>query len=316
MMFRTTLIIGAIFFLSTPLSAEELPDLVKALLTAAEESGDPAEVRAVADAVKKVFPDYAEAIEETSSAKIAVLTPPKEIEPVEEIKPVDGIWRLGKWEGKASAGAALASGNSDNLNVGIAIDAIRTHGIFTHNIAANFDIASSNPDPTNPASSRSLTQKRWFTAYQLDAAFSDRSYGFGRISYEEDEFSGFDYRLFGAAGLGHFLYQSEPFTWKVEGGPGYRLSPIDFSRETESEFALYGSTEIDWVIRPGVIFEQDLNYTWTSPTSTLTSTTSLSTVLTDSISTGISYYVRYETNPPAGNDNVDTLLRASVNYGF
>ncbi|MEL7491437.1 MAG: DUF481 domain-containing protein [Pseudomonadota bacterium] len=307
------LIIGV----STPSTAlEPLPDIVQGMLDAAIDTGDPAQIEAVANAARKVFPDYEAAISETAQISIDALSPPEEIASDSVTAASDGIWRLGAWTGNASAGASLASGNSDNIAVGLGIEAARTHGVFTHNISADLDLASSNPDPNDPASQRLQTQNRWFTAYQLDLAFSDRTYAFGRISYEEDAFSGFDYRAFGGAGVGHFLYKSEPFKWKVEGGPGYQYSLVDITPEIQSEFALYASTEIDWLIREGVLFEQDVDATWTSPTTTVESLTSLSTTLTESISTSLSFFVRYETNPPLTRQNVDTLLKASVNYGF
>lgn len=319
---RSSAIAIASLLAATTASAQEVetPALAQAMLEAAEKTGDAAQVDAVANAVLEVFPDYAEAIEAKRAAIVASLAPPEVIEeaaaPEEEPSDPRGTLGFGKWTGTLGAGAAQASGNSENLTIGFALDARREHGIFAHNIEAGIDIASSNPDPSDPLSDSDLTQKRWYGAYQLDVAFSDRTYAYGRIDYEEDEFSGFDYRIFGGAGLGHYLYKSAPLTWKIEGGPGYRYSPIDDTRETESEVALYASTEVDWLIAENILFEQNVNAIWTSPTTTVESLTAITTKLTDVLSTSISYQVRYETDPPPGNDDVDTLLKASVNYGF
>ncbi len=289
-----------------------LPDLVQALLDEAYATENPAEIAAVVKAVKGVFPDYADAIAAQSDARIAAVTPPgpdPEAEATESEPDYAGagVFAIRPWKGKAQAGASFASGNSDNLAVGLSVDATRTAGDFAHHVAAFIDIAESESV---------VTQKRWGASYQLDYSFSERSYGYARFAYEEDEFSGFDYRLFAGAGLGHFLYKTEPFTWKVEAGPGFRYSPIDDTREVEEEFAAYGSTEVDWVIRNGVLFEQDVNVTWTEPTTTVQSISALTTDLTDSISTSVSFEYRYETDPPAGRENTDTVARASIVYGF
>ena len=311
MLTRTAIAAAAILAAASPAFAEgEVPDLARAMLEAAEKTGDPAQVDAVANAVLEVFPDYAEAIEAQRAAMVAEMEPPEVVEePPAEEEEVDprGVMGLGEWTGTISAGASLATGNSENVAAGFAVDARREHGIFAHNIEAGIDIASSDGV---------RTQKRWYGAYQLDVALSERTYAYGRFSYDEDEFSGFDYRLFGGAGLGYYLAKREPFTWKVEGGPGYRYSPIDDTRETESEFALYASTEVDWVISDAVLFEQNVGAIWTSPTTTIESLTALTTKLTQTLSTSISYRVRYETDPPLGRENTDTLLKASVNYGF
>ncbi len=289
--------------------ATDIPDIPQALLNAAYETEDPEEIAAVAKAVKAVFPDYAAAIERQSAAQIAMFSPTPETK--EETEPQDeaigGVFAVKPWDGKIQAGASFASGNSDNVAAGLSIDAARTAGPWVHNVKAYVDIAEADGV---------TSQERWGASYKLDYAFSERTYVYGRFSYDQDEFSGFDYRLFAGAGLGHFFFKSEPFKLKLEGGPGYRYSPIELSDAIEEEVALFAASEADWVVREGVIFEQDVNVTWTSPTTTLQSISALRTELTDAISTAISFEYRYETNPPAGRQNTDTIARASLVYGF
>jgi len=287
-----------------------MPDIAAAMLNVAYESGDPAEIAAVAKAVKAVFPDYADVIAKDAETQIAALKPAAKDGAARndaDAPPSGGLLAIKPWDGKFSASAVMSSGNSENTAVGIALDAVRTAGEFKHNFKGYLDLGESS-GVTN--------QKRWGASYKLDYNFTDRTYAYGRFSYDEDQFSGFDYRLFAGAGLGHYFAKSEAFTWKAEGGPGFRYSPIDLTREIEKEFAAYGATEIDWLIREGLKFEQDFNVTWTSPTTTLQSVTSLSTQLWGDLSTGLSFEYRYETDPPLGRENSDTTARASLIYGF
>ncbi len=284
-----------------------MPDIAAAMLDAAEESGDADEIAAVAKAVKAVFPDYAEAIDASAEARIAEIAPteeaPEEVAPA----PSGGLFAVKPWDGKISASGLLSTGNSENAAVGIAVDAARADGDFKHNIKAFFDLGESN-NVTN--------QKRWGASYKLDYNFTDHTYAYGRVSYVEDDFSGFDYRLFAGAGLGHYFLKSEELSWKLEGGPGYRYSPIDDTRDIEKEVALYAASEFDWLIREGIKFEQDFEVTWTSPTTTFQSVTALTTQLWGDISTGLSFEYRYETDPPLGRENTDTIAKASLIYGF
>jgi len=313
-MFKQALLISACLSLSTAAQAQDvgevaLPDLARAMLQSAYDTGDASQVSAVANATKSVFPDYAEAIDIIAARQVAELTPIEAdvTTEAEAAPPKGGLFAISPWEGKFQAGASFASGNSDNTAVGVLLDAARETGKFKHNINAYFDIADS---------SGVQTQKRWGAAYQLDYNVSDRLYAFGRAAYDEDEFSGFDYRLFGGGGIGYYLAKGEPLNWKIEAGPGYRYSLIDDTRETSSDIALYAASETDWIIREGFLFEQDFNVTWTDPTTTFVSLTALTTALTDSISTGISFEYRYETNPPLGRENTDTVFRANLAYGF
>ena len=299
-----------------------IPDIAQALLNAAYRTGESAEIEAVKKAVLAVFPDYADAINADADAQIAALAPDKNENEIASgsSEPVKGgLLAVRPWKGKFQAGASFASGNSDNLAISLALDAARETGDFTHRVTAFFDIAESESDVDQGGAiirERVTTQKRWGAAYQLNYNFSERTYTFGRFAYEEDEFSGFDYRLFAGAGLGHFLYKSEPFTWKIEGGPGFRYSPIDDTREIEQEVAARASTELDWLIRDGLVFEQDVNTTWTQSTTTVQSVTALSTKLLDGLSTSLGFEFRYETDPPIGREKADKIARASLVYGF
>ncbi len=304
---------------SSPAATQDagaIPEIAAAMLNVAYESNDPQEINAVAKAVTAVFPDYEAAIAADVSSKLASLSPPADAAPaVPEQKQKQaaparqprGLLAIKTWNGKISASGITSSGNSENAAIGVAIDAARNAGAFKHNIKAFFDLGESS-NVTN--------QKRWGAAYKLDYNFGERTYSYGRFSYEEDQFSGFDYRLFAGAGLGHYFAQSETLLFKLEGGPGFRYSPIDETREIEKQFAGYASSELDWLIRDGVTFEQDFSVTWTSPTTTFQSVTALSTQIWGDISTGLSFEYRYETDPPDGRENTDTLAKASLKYEF
>lgn len=292
-----------------------IPDIARALLDVAYETGDADEIAAVTKAVKAVFPDYESAIADQTDAHLALIEPAEDpdseaiakADGTEAPAPTGGFFAIAPWKGKVQTSAVFSSGNSENSAVGVLLDAARINGDFTHNVNGYFDLGRS-AGITN--------QKRWGAAYQLDYNFGERTYAYGRLSFDEDEFSGFDYRLFAGAGLGHFVAKSDPLTWKVEGGPGFRYSPIDISREIDQDIAFYAASETDWVIRDGVTFEQDFAVTWTSPTTTFVSITALTTEVFENLSTGVSFEYRYETDPPDGRENTDTIARASVIYGF
>lgn len=313
---------------------EAMPAVVRELIDAAYRTEDPAQVAAVADAAKQVFPGFEAAIDAYADEKRAALFSPlftgaarDEVvvaaEPAEEKKPpslsadpdeVDlkpgkapKFLGLGPWKGKATASGLIATGNSQNAAAGLNVEARREVGALTHNLAARFDFGKSRGRKT---------QQRWGASYKLDVNSDEDFYGYARLAYEEDAFSGFDYKLFGGLGVGRRLFRDKSFKWKVEGGPGYQYAPVDDTRAVDQRAAVYASSETDWLIREGFKLEQDLSATWTSPTTTLVSQTSLTTLLTDTLSTGLSYLYRYETDPPAGRVSEDTTFRLNLTYGF
>ncbi|MEQ8934227.1 MAG: DUF481 domain-containing protein, partial [Amphiplicatus sp.] len=293
--------------------SEAPPEVARAMLDAAAATGEMSQISAVANAARSVFPEHIEAIDSyaegltvrlligaTSDLVMVKAKPAKEPPRVEvddsvdaeELQPAEPpTWlKLGDWDGKATASGIVATGNSDTAAAGLHIDARREFSYFTHNISLYFDYGTSKGVKS---------QQRWGAAYKLDYLLGDNTYAYGRVSYDEDEFSGFDYKVFGGLGIGHNFYDTKTFKLKVEGGPGYQYSPIDNSREIDNRAAFYASGELHWIIRPGLKFQQNLNATWTSPTSTLISNSAITTALTDTLSTGISFLYRYETDPPA-----------------
>lgn len=218
------------------------------------------------------------------------------------------------WDGTVEFSLANATGNSETLNVGAALDAKNIIGRYTHLVTAGINYGETD---------EVTTQNNLNLAYQLDIQLRDRTYGYGRAQYDRDEFSGFENRLFVGGGLGHYLIENEATTWKVEGGPGIRYTqleepepvPADFE-DMETEFAIYASSEYGHLIREGIQFTHSLDTVYTQSNTSVKTVAALSTKLTDTLSSKVSYEVRYETDPPEGNENTDTLLKASIMYGF
>jgi putative salt-induced outer membrane protein len=305
-------LLAAAALIATPALAQEhaeTPAMAKALIDSAAKSGEAAQVTAVAAAAKDVFPDYAGAIEAYAASIAASLAPPAPPPPPAPEAPKNpaGAAGLGAWTGNAAASAVVANGNSETLALGLLFKARNEGERLAHNVDGFIDIGRS---------SGVQNLKRWGLAYQLDYKFSERTYGFGRLSFEEDQFSGYDYRLFAGAGLGHFLAKSEEFSWRIEGGPGYQYSPIDDTREIEKEFAAYAGTDLEWRLREGVTFTQVGKVTWTDPTTTFLSISSLNTALSSKLTAGLAFEWRHETHPPLGREKTDTILRATLGYGF
>lgn len=318
---------------SAAAQAAPMPDIARAMIDAAAASGQASQVIAVANAARAVFPDSADAIDayatvvansviaavidDTDDHLVVVAKPaeekvaPKLDDEVDEheFKPGKApAWlKLGPWKGRATASGLLASGNSKNAAAGFKVDARREFTYFTHNISAYIDYGKSRGVKS---------QQRWGAAYKLDYLVSDSTYAYSRVSYDEDQFSGYDYKLFGGLGLGHRFFDEKSFKLRFEGGPGYQYAPIDDSREIEQRFAAYLSGKLEWIIMDGLKFDQNADFTWTEASSSVISNSAITVALTDTLSTGVSFLYRYETNPPMNRLNTDTTFRMNLTYGF
>lgn len=311
-------------------SAVSLPENVVILLDAVLSGVPDAEQTAtLVDAVKAAFPDDVPAIDAWLAARradaeqvssVAASAEPASAEPASAPagkrpaapdasgrKHGKGILAIGPWDGKIAASGLFSGGNSRNMAGGVSITATRITGPFTHKTAAYYDIGRSDGV---------TSQKRRGGEYTLDYALSAGTYLYGRTSYEQDAFSGYDYRVFLGAGAGHRLYDTEKLMLKISGGPGFRYAPVENSTETESEAAVFASGEAVWTIRKGTTLEQNMTVTWTAPTTTFFSKTGFTNTLAGTFATELSVEVDYETAPPAGTENTDVVAKVSLVAGF
>ncbi|MEO1150027.1 MAG: DUF481 domain-containing protein [Pseudomonadota bacterium] len=329
---------------NAPIQTDAVPAIARDIIDAAARNGDADDVVAVISAARDVLPSFAAAIDTYGNAVLADLNNPSNQDGVvaaaaaspektdadeakvssqsesdeandaadedadkDEVQKSYGLFALAPWEGSVNLAAVTASGNADNAAVGFALNASRITGKFTHNVAAYIDIGEANSV---------LSQKRWGASYKLDYAIAERWYAFGRIAYDEDEFSGFDYRVAANSGVGYFIAKSDPFTWKVEAGPGYRISLIDADDTRQNQFAFYAASDLDWAIREGLTLTSDIAATYTNATTTLEATHGLNATLWGSFTAGLSHYYRFETDPPADRVNSDNVIRATLGYKF
>lgn len=225
------------------------------------------------------------------------------------------------WDGQIALSASSATGNTENTVLGLAFDARRIHGRYTHDIKAGVDYVETTKRLDDGTSETERTSDRWFTQYRGEVHTGDRTFVYGRLRYEEDEFSGFESRVFAGVGVGHTQIEREDMKWSLSAGPGYQYSELtpandEAAEESESEFAFYAGSDYEWMIREGVTVEHEADATWAETNTTLKSVLALKTKLTESIATRLNYRVKHETDPPEDRENTDTLLSVSVVYGF
>ena len=226
---------------------------------------------------------------------------------------------LDGWTGEGNLGGGVTTGNTDTVDVGIALKVAKEFGPWKVAADGGFDFGQ--VDGTD-------NRRRWWVGSQVQRDFTDRLYGFGDISYEEDDFSGFDSRLFIGTGAGYHVYKEKPLLWSVEVAPGYRRSIVSAETDglvpptivtpsfTANDFAVRGSSKFAYHFNENVVFTNDTDVIWSDTSTQTVNTAALSAQLTERISGRVSFQVRHETDPPVGFVNTDTATRVSIVYGF
>ena len=223
------------------------------------------------------------------------------------------------WSGEGNLGAGITTGNTDTVDIGVALKVGKEFGPWKVSADGGYDFGQvDGVDNRN----------RWWVGSQVQRDFSDRLYGFGDVSYEEDEFSGFDSRLFLGVGAGYHVFKEKPTTWSVEVAPGYRRSIVSAETDgllpptilvpsfTANDFAVRGSSKFAHEFNENVNFTNETDVVWTDTSTQTVNTAALNAKLSEAWSARISFQVRHETDPPAGFVNTDTATRVSIVYGF
>ncbi|MCI4644881.1 MAG: DUF481 domain-containing protein [Hyphomonadaceae bacterium] len=220
-----------------------------------------------------------------------------------------------EWSGEGGLSAGMTTGNTETTDVGLALDIARETQIWKAALDAQADFGETDGEET---------KNRLFVAGQLDRQMTDKMYGFGRISYEVDEFSGFDSRLFIGGGLGYEILNGERTGWTVEGGPGLKVDEVKprmvdgmmVPGETVESFSLFAASNYAFHFNDNVSFSNDTDMLYAQESTQLVTISALTAKLTDALSARVSFDVRHDTDPPQGFTATDTATRVSLVYAI
>ena len=219
--------------------------------------------------------------------------------------------------GEASLAGSASSGNTESSDVGLALKLQHEAQAIRHAFAAAYDYGSADG---------TASKNRFNTSYEVNWLLNHRLFSFGRGAYELDEFDGYDYRAIVGGGLGYDILQGETRSWSVQGGPAYRIDQIEPVYDPMGALLAPAERQTSAAMTLGSRFESQINdavsvsnltdVTSSSDTSVFFNSAALTTELMGSIAARFSFDVAYDTNPPFGAEETDTITRASLVYSF
>ncbi|MEX2643594.1 MAG: DUF481 domain-containing protein [Acetobacterales bacterium] len=226
-----------------------------------------------------------------------------------------------RWSGELSLGGSYRTGaeRASGLHAGGKLRLQR--GTWRNEFDLAFDYNQSN-DTTNA--------RRFQTDAKTRRSIGERMYGFGLLEYEDDRFSGFDYQISEAVGIGYTVIDSERFTWDLEVGPSWRQSRISDSGSFLSETFLRSGSEIIWAISDTAELSNETSALYSgdsieveSATSgglgdsnDLSNVTALDMTIIGNLVARLSCEITYRPEAPPGGTTTRTLSKITLVHSF
>ncbi len=294
----------------------EIPEPVRAMIDAAIDSGDEAAVRTVIDLAKQTNPDDAAELDSILAGFESGLAAAKAEAAAEEEQAIRNAGLFDNWTGKGELGGFRATGNSSNSGVTAGISLKREGIDWTHKLRARVDYQRNNGV---------TSREQYFAAYEPNYNISNRVFVYGLAQYERDRFQGFSARYAVSGGVGYQIIDEPDIQLSAKAGPAYRVTEF-VDGTSESRLAALLGIDFDWTITDRLKLTHDTNaVAETGGSATLivdSSNTSLNLVtglnakISDRVSARLSYAIEYDSNPPAGAEQTDTLSRVTLIYDF
>ncbi|NOX76911.1 MAG: DUF481 domain-containing protein [Gammaproteobacteria bacterium] len=210
------------------------------------------------------------------------------------------------WKGDIELGIVTTTGNTETKTINAKAKAKTEREKWRHAVFIE-SLNSSNQGNT--------TAKRYVVNGQSDYKFSEHNYFFAMVNYEDDSFSGFDYRLSEALGYGRRVMDGAAVTLDLEIGPGARQSKLD-SGGSSNEYTLRGAAKLAWKVSDTSMFTEDLSSDVGEDVTITKSVTALTAQVNGSLATKITYTIKNTSDVPAGIEKTDTETAVTLVYSF
>lgn len=147
--------------------------------------------------------------------------------------------------------------------------------------------------------------------YQLGAGH----YVFGKASYTDDRFTGYDYQATVSAGYGHYFFNRDDLLLEAFSGLGYRYNELP-DADGEGEVMLTLGENLDWEFTETTSMTQSLVSEIGDELTVTRFEIGLISTLIGQLATKIAFQARHISEVPADRDNTDTQTSVSLVYEF
>lgn len=213
----------------------------------------------------------------------------------------------GAWSGEGALGFTSTSGNTDSENLNASLKIGRQHDRWKH--AASIESIRNEVDD-DVSADRNVVKLR--SEYGL----GEKSYLYGQLRYEDDEFSGYESQTAVSFGAGSRLLDNGRHRLDVSAGIGYRrLEESDTGDEDESAIVT-GDLVYEYDISESAILKEAILVESGEENTYSESETALKMKINGNLAAKVGYLVKHNSDVPAGTDKTDRVTTVSLVYSF
>ncbi len=211
------------------------------------------------------------------------------------------------WNGETGLGYVGTTGNTRTSTFNAKADLTHEKDQWRNNLTANV---------LYTRSSDVKTAEKYFISGQSNYRYSGHMSLFGRASYEDDRFSGYEYQATATVGLGHRFLTTRPLmTLDLEAGGGIKAYQEEGRNNVnEAVFRLAG--KYVWNFREKSKFSQELSSDIGKQFTVDKSITSLTAQLLGNFAVNLGYTVKYTSRVPQNKKKIDTETTINLVYVF
>ena len=211
------------------------------------------------------------------------------------------------WKGDAELGVLNTNGNTKTRNITAKGKIVNDRDRWRHTVTA---------EALNSSEDGGTTAERYYASGKSDYKLTEKSYAFGLLTYENDRFSGYDYRTTESVGYGRNVIKRDTLTLDLEAGVGARQSKITVSGEKQNEGLIHLGGSLGWKVSDTSTFTEDLVSDIGEKATVSKSVTALKTQIAGNLASKISFTAKHTSKVPAGVTKLDTETAVTLVYGF
>ena len=210
------------------------------------------------------------------------------------------------WEGEGELGYSRSTGNTETESLTARLGVKREGPVWRVFL---------NVEGVNKSDNSASVAERYYAAGKADYKLTARGYLFARVDYEDDRFSGYDYRSNVAVGYGHRLIDWSALVLSAEVGPGVRASRVEGG---DSDTTTTGRIAADllWHISEHSKFTTAASAVRGGGSTDYRSLSAVTAKLNSYLALRVSYLYKHSTEVPPGHARTDTETGVTLVYGF